>query len=176
MRALLLDRDGVINEDSRDFIRTAAAWRALPGSLEAIARAQRAGFRIIVVSNQSGLARGLFDIHELNAIHNRLSAELAPFGGHIEAFFFCPHGPDDGCDCRKPQTGLLLALRDRLGLELKHTPFIGDRLSDAMTALGVGARPMLVRTGLERIDPSELRRAGAIEIFDDLAAAVSALV
>ena len=176
MRTLLLDRDGVINEDSRDFIRSAADWRALPGSLRAVARAQRAGFRIIVVSNQSGIARGLLDIHDLNAIHTRLSKELAQFGGRIEAFFFCPHGVDDGCTCRKPRGGLLLSLRERVGVELRGTPFIGDRLSDAMTALGVGARPMLVRTGIETLDPAELRRAGDIEVFDDLAAAISALI
>jgi D-glycero-D-manno-heptose 1,7-bisphosphate phosphatase len=175
MRALLLDRDGVINQDSADFIRTPAEWRPLPGALQALARACHAGYTLIVVSNQSGLARGLFDVHALNAIHARLLADLARAGGSVDAFFFCPHGPDDGCACRKPQAGLLHALRDRLGLDLHGTPFIGDRLSDAQAALAVGARPMLVGTGLERLDPDAVRRAGPIEVFDDLAAAVAAL-
>lgn len=176
MRTLLLDRDGVINQDSRDYIRSASHWRALPGALEAMARAHRAGFRIIVISNQSGLARGLFGVRDLNAIHCRLSEELAHFGGRIEAFFFCPHGPQDDCECRKPRAGLLLALRERLGLDLTRTPFIGDRLSDAQAALAVGARPILVRSGIEPLKADALAESGVREVYDDLAAAIATLV
>jgi D-glycero-D-manno-heptose 1,7-bisphosphate phosphatase len=175
MRVLLIDRDGVINEDSADFIRSPADWHALPGSLEAIARAQRLGYHVVVVSNQSGLARGHFSMHDLNEIHARLCAELARFGGRVEAFFFCPHGPDDDCECRKPRAGLLLALRERLGIDLTRTPFIGDRLSDARAARSVGARAMLVRSGLEAPAAQDLAQLDQVEVYDDLSAAVAAL-
>ncbi len=172
MPTLLIDRDGVINRDSADFIRSPADWQALPGSLEAIVRAQRAGFRIIVVSNQSGLARGLFSIADLHAIHRRVQDELERLGGRIDAFFFCPHGPDDGCECRKPLPGLLLSIQRRLGIDLATTAFVGDRLSDASAALSAGARPLLVRTGPAVLDEDDQR----FEVFDDLAAAVDALL
>lgn len=171
MRTLLLDRDGVINHDSRDFIRSPADWRPLPGSLEAIARARRAGYRVVVVSNQSGIARGLLGVADLNAIHRTLQQELERRGGRIDAFFFCPHGPDDGCDCRKPGPGLLLALAERLGINLAGAPFIGDRASDADAARSVGARPLLVRSGLDPL-PAD----ADVEVYDDLAAAIDALV
>lgn len=176
MRSLLLDRDGVINRDSPDFIRRADDWQALPGSLAAIARAQRAGFRIIVISNQSGLARGLLDMPALNAIHARLNAELARHGATVEAYFFCPHGPHEGCTCRKPRAGLLEMIAARLGLDLAVTPFIGDRVSDAAAARAAGARPLLVRSGLEPPDPVALARLGQVPVFDDLATAIEALL
>jgi D-glycero-D-manno-heptose 1,7-bisphosphate phosphatase len=176
MRALLLDRDGVINHDSPEFIRTPADWRALPGSLDAIARAQRAGYRIVVVSNQSGIARGLLDVASLNAIHRRLDAELARVGARIDAYFFCPHHPEAGCACRKPRAGLLEAVAARLGLTLADTPFVGDRLSDAEAALAAGARAMLVASGCTKPDPRALARLGPVPVYADLAAAVDALL
>ncbi len=176
MRTLLLDRDGVINQDSRDYIRSPNHWRALPGALEAMAKAQRAGFRLVVVSNQSGLARGLFGVRELNAIHQRLCDELARFGGRIEAFFFCPHLPQEDCSCRKPRAGLLVSLGERLGIDLACTAFIGDRVSDVRAAQSVGARPILVRTGIDPINLDELAACGAVEIYDALPAAIAALV
>ena len=176
MRTLFLDRDGVINKESPDFIRSPADWKPLPGSLEAIARARQAGFRIIVISNQSGIARGLLDIATLNAIHHRLIDDLAHFGGHIDAFFFCPHGPQDDCSCRKPKAGLLLNAQERLGLDLAKTPFIGDRISDLAAAKCAGAKPILVRTGIDVITQAELRDIGGVEIFDTLRDAVSAII
>lgn len=176
MRTLLLDRDGVINFDSVDFIRSVADFRLLPGAPEAIARADRAGYRIIVVSNQSGLARGLLGMRELNAIHRQLQNELERRGVRIDAFFFCPHGPHDRCECRKPAPGLLRALAERLSLELTDVPFVGDRVSDAIAARRVGARPLLVRTGLMPPDPTALAALGPIETFDDLGTAVDALI
>ena len=176
VRTLLIDRDGVINQDSRDYIRSPKHWHALPGALEAMATAHRAGFRLVVISNQSGLARGLFSIHDLNAIHQRLCDELARFGGRVEAFFFCPHAPLDDCECRKPRAGLLLSLRDRLGIDLARAAFIGDRVSDARAALTAGARPVLVRSGLDPLKPEELMACGAVDVFDDLSAAVAALL
>ncbi|MCB1747282.1 MAG: D-glycero-beta-D-manno-heptose 1,7-bisphosphate 7-phosphatase [Gammaproteobacteria bacterium] len=172
MRALLLDRDGVINRDSPHYIRSADDWQALPGSLEAIARAQHAGYHVIVVSNQSGLARGYFDMHALNGIHLRLQRELEQLGARIEAFFFCPHGPDEGCDCRKPRGGLIETLAARLGLDRPSTPFIGDRLSDARAGLAAGVRPLLVRSGLEPVTAEAARALGDVPVYADLAAAV----
>ena len=176
MRTLFLDRDGVINEESPDFIRSPADWKPLPGSLEAIARARQAGFRIIVISNQSGIARGLLDIADLNAIHHRLIDDLAHFGGRIDAFFFCPHGPQDDCSCRKPKAGLLLNAQERLGIDLAKTPFIGDRISDLAAAKRAGAKPVLVRTGTHASTQAELRDIGDVESFDTLRDAVSAII
>jgi len=176
MRTLLLDRDGVINRDSARFIRAPADWHPLPGSLEAIVRAKRAGYRVIVVSNQSGLARGLLGIRDLNAIHHRLQGALERLGGGVEAFFFCPHAPDEDCACRKPRGGLLRSIADRLNLDLQATPFIGDRVSDALAARSVGARAILVRTGLEPLTAATLEGLDGVEIYDDLAAAVDALL
>jgi len=176
MRAILVDRDGVINRDSPDFIRTPGEWHALPGSLEALARAQAAGWRLVVVSNQSGLARGHFGIAELNAIHRKLAAELARHGARIDAFFFCPHGPDEQCACRKPRAGLLEDIAARLGIDLAETPFIGDRASDAEAALAAGARAVLVRSGLDQPDVAGLVAAGRIAVYDDLAQAIDALL
>jgi D-glycero-D-manno-heptose 1,7-bisphosphate phosphatase len=176
MRSLILDRDGVINEDARGFIKSPADFRPLPGALEAIARAHSNGFRIIIVSNQSGLARGLFKITDLNAIHRRLLDDLARYGAYVDAFFFCPHGPDDNCSCRKPKTGLLTAIQQRLGIDLAKTPFVGDRVIDLTAAVRAGARPVLVRTGLEKIDPETLKSIGNIEVFDNLMGAVDAII
>jgi D-glycero-D-manno-heptose 1,7-bisphosphate phosphatase len=172
MRTLLLDRDGVINRDTHSFIRCVADWQALPGSLAAIVRAQRAGFRVVVISNQSGLARGLFGISDLHAVHRRLEDDLERIGGRIDAFFFCPHAPDDDCSCRKPGPGLLLEVQRRLGIELQDTPFIGDRLSDMQAARSAGARPILVRSGIHGLADD----LGEVEIYDNLAAAVQALL
>jgi len=138
MRSLLLDRDGVINHDSRSFIRSADEWRPLPGSLEAIARACRAGYRVIVVSNQSGVARRLLSVRDLNAIHARLIGELADHGGRVEAFFYCPHGPDDGCACRKPATGLLTRSLAANTLDLERSAVVGDRETDTRLAEAIG--------------------------------------
>lgn len=176
MRALLLDRDGVINRDSSAFVRSADDFEPLPGSLEAIARAHHAGYRVIVVSNQSGLARGLLDLRALNGIHRRLQRELEQFGARIEAFFFCPHAPDEGCDCRKPRAGLLENIAERLRFDLAGTPFIGDRLSDARAARAAGATPMLVRSGLQPPDANALSALGEVAVYDDLTAAIEALL
>jgi len=170
MRFIFLDRDGVINEDSRAYIKSPDDWHPIPGSLEAIASARRAGFGVIVVSNQSGIARGLLDIGALNAIHSRLIEVLARVGGHIDAFLFCPHGPEEKCPCRKPKAGLLTTARQRLGLDLTQTTFIGDRESDIAAAKIVGARPILVRTGLEATD------IAGVETYDTLKDAINAVV
>jgi D-glycero-D-manno-heptose 1,7-bisphosphate phosphatase len=172
---LILDRDGVINEESADFVKSPQEWTPLPGSLRALGAASRAGFRITVVSNQSGLARGLLGIEDLHRIHRRLLQEASSYGGTVDAFLFCPHGPREGCGCRKPQPGLVHAAAQRSGLRLDDAVMIGDRASDLAAARAAGVRPMLVLTG----HGTETARSLAndpVPVFTDLADAVHALL
>ena len=147
MPLIILDRDGVINYDSPDFIKSAEEWIPIPGSLEAISRLSHNGYRIVIVSNQSGIARRKFNIDDLNAIHQKMMTHLAQFGGSIEAIFFCPHGPRQGCDCRKPKPGMLFDIANRLRIPLKDVYFVGDSQRDIDAAQAAGAKPVLVRTG-----------------------------
>jgi len=176
-RLVVLDRDGVINRDSSEFVKTAEEWVPLDGSIEAIASLSRAGFAVVVASNQSGLARGLFDLGALTAMHTKMQDLVASAGGHVDHIVYCPHGPDDDCDCRKPKPGLLLQIAEHFDTTLTGTPVIGDSLRDIQAAASVGARPILVRTGngvkSEESLPSEL---STTEVYDDLAAAVRALL
>jgi D-glycero-D-manno-heptose 1,7-bisphosphate phosphatase len=144
---VILDRDGVINEDSDSFIKSPSEWRAIPRSLEAIAELNRAGFRVVVLTNQSGIARGLFDESTLKRIHDRMCGEIREAGGHVERIFVCPHGPSDGCSCRKPRTGLYRWFARTFGVQLAGLPAVGDSLRDLDAAEAVGASPILVRTG-----------------------------
>ncbi len=144
---LILDRDGVINYDSDAFIKSPDEWRALPGSLEAIAKLNKAGYKIIIVSNQSGIARGLFDLPTLELMHAKLKRLLAALGGEIENIYFCPHGPNDHCDCRKPNPGLLKQFAQDYQLELTGIYAVGDSIRDLQAAQSAGAIPILVRTG-----------------------------
>jgi D-glycero-D-manno-heptose 1,7-bisphosphate phosphatase len=146
-RYVLLDRDGVINVDSDLFIKSPEEWQPIPGSLDAIARLNEFGYKVIVITNQSGLARGLFDLNTLEKIHDKMQASVKTSGGSIEAIYFCPHGPHDGCDCRKPGTGMLKAFARDYRVPLEQLPFIGDSLKDIQAARAVGAQPMLVKTG-----------------------------
>lgn len=174
-RLLILDRDGVINEDSPDFIKHPDEWLPVPGSLRALGAATRAGFTICIVSNQSGLARGLFSIDVLHRIHRRLLQEAMHHGAVVDGFFFCPHGPRQGCECRKPQPGLLHAAAARSGLELAHAVMIGDRGSDLAAAEAAGVRAMLVRTGHGAATAATLPPESAVAVFEDLSAAIHAL-
>lgn len=149
-KLIILDRDGVINEDADDYIKSAAEWRPIPGSLEAIARLNQHGYRVAVATNQAGLARGLFDMHALNAIHNKLHLAAQSVGAHVDAIFFCPHAPEDFCDCRKPRPGMLRAIGQRFDVHLTGLPFVGDTLRDLQAAFEVGCTPYLVRTGKGR--------------------------
>ncbi len=177
MPYLILDRDGVINEDSDDYIKSPAEWKAVPGSLKAIARANRAGYRVIVVTNQSGLARGLFDIDALNAIHLKMHKKLAKVGGKLEAILFCPHGPDDHCDCRKPLPGMLHQIRDRLNISLEKVSVVGDSYRDLEAARAAGAKPVLVRTGKgEKTLSAEENDLSDVDIYNDLDAFVTDLL
>ncbi len=177
MKLVVLDRDGVINYDSEDYIKSEAEWEAIPGSLEAIARLNNAGVIVAVATNQSGIARGLLDLDSLNAIHQRLRIRLNAVGGRIEVIAFCPHGPTDDCDCRKPLPGLLREIRRRTGISLREAPVIGDARRDLEAARQVGARPILVRTGKGERTERELPQGfGEVPTFDDLAAAVDHLL
>ncbi|MCG7919581.1 MAG: D-glycero-beta-D-manno-heptose 1,7-bisphosphate 7-phosphatase [Candidatus Thiodiazotropha taylori] len=147
MKLIILDRDGVINHDSEAYIKHPDEWQPIDGSLEAIARLSRAGYRVFVATNQSGLARGLFDIETLNRIHQKMVDSVQQVGGHIEGIVFCPHGPDEGCDCRKPDTGLYETIAQRSQTALKDVPIVGDSLRDLQAADKVGAQPILVRSG-----------------------------
>ena len=147
MKLIILDRDGVINFDSDQFIKSPDEWKPIPGSLEAIARLTREGWRVVVATNQSGLARGLFEMVTLNAIHAKMHKAVAQAGGRIEAVFYCPHAADMNCDCRKPKSGLFNEIAARYGHDLKGVPAIGDSLRDLEAAVSVGARPVLVKTG-----------------------------
>lgn len=172
-RVIVIDRDGVINEDSDEYIKSAEEWRALPGSIEALSRLSHAGHRICVVSNQSGLRRGLFGLAELNDMHRKLRDLLAGQGAQIEMIAFCPHLPTDGCDCRKPRPGLLFAVGERLGISLNGVPYIGDSLSDVQAARAAGMEPWLVRTGKgERTLAREGHTLGDTRVFPNLAGAV----
>jgi len=173
---VILDRDGVINQDSSDFVRSADEWLPLDGSIAAIAALARAGFTIAVASNQSGLARGLLDNGALRVMHQKLRDLVSAEGGRVDRIVVCPHGPDDGCGCRKPAPGLLLELGEYYGISLAGVPAIGDSLRDLQAAAAAGAQPILVRSGNGRETarqlPAELR---TIPVYDDLAAAAVAL-
>ena len=146
-RLIILDRDGVINQDSADFVKSPDEWIPLPGALEAIARMNQAGYRVVVATNQSGLGRGLFDAATLNAIHIKLKAQLAKVGGTVDAIFVCPHAPDDECDCRKPLPGLFYSIAQRFDIDLAGLPAVGDSARDLQAAYTAGCTPWLVLTG-----------------------------
>lgn len=176
MKLIILDRDGVINEDSDKYIKSPQEWVPIPGSLEAIARLNKANYRVVVATNQSGIARGYFGLDTLHAMHNKMNDLLAQLGGQVDGVFFCPHGPNDGCNCRKPKTGLFRQIAKRMNKSLTDVPAIGDSLRDLQAAQQAGAEPYLVLTGKGRrvLASSELPRG--VPVFDDLAAVVEALL
>lgn len=147
MKLVILDRDGVINYDSAQFIKSPEEWIPIPGSLEAIAMLNQSGFRVALATNQSGIERGLFDMATLNAIHDKMHRALAQFGGRIDALFYCPHTADSHCDCRKPKPGMLEEISRRFGTDLAGVPSVGDSLRDLQAGMSLGAQPILVRTG-----------------------------
>jgi D-glycero-D-manno-heptose 1,7-bisphosphate phosphatase len=175
-KLIVLDRDGVINHDSEQFIKSPEEWRAIPGSLEAIARLHHAGFRVVVATNQSGVGRGLYDMATLNAIHEKMHKAIAQAGGRLDAVFFCPHTADSRCECRKPRAGMLHEIGNRFNVDMSCVPCVGDGLRDLQAADAIGAQPMLVLTGKGE---KTLRDGGFPKntvIFPDLAFAASALL
>ena len=147
MKLVILDRDGVINQDSANFIKNPNEWIALPGSLEAVALLNQSGFRVAIATNQSGIARSLFDMATLNAINDKMYRALAQIGGRIDAMFYCPHAADDNCSCRKPKTGMIEDIARRFSVDLSEVFAVGDSLRDLQAFADAGCKPILVRSG-----------------------------
>ncbi len=176
MKLIILDRDGVINHDSDEYIKSPDEWVPIPGSLESIARLNHAGHTVVVATNQSGIGRGLFNLDTLQQIHKKMQQEVARVGGKIDAIFFCPHTPDDHCDCRKPKPGLLLDIAKKFNCDLTDVPAVGDSLRDIDAAQAVGARPVLVRTGKGEAVVKSGKLPAGVDVYDDLSAFVDALL
>jgi D-glycero-D-manno-heptose 1,7-bisphosphate phosphatase len=147
VKLVILDRDGTINVERDDYVKSPEEWEPLPGAMEAVARLNHGGWHVVIATNQSGLGRGLFDMASLNAMHAKMNRLLMEFGGRVDAVFFCPHAPEDGCDCRKPMPGLFEQIGERYGLELRGLPAVGDSLRDLQAAAAVGCETHLVLTG-----------------------------
>ncbi len=181
LKLIILDRDGTINEDRDDFVKTPDEWVPIPGALEAIARLNHAGWHTVVVTNQSGLGRGLFDMATLNAMHLKMNQALAKHGGRIDAVFFCPHTPEENCECRKPLPGLMLQVGERYGLHLKDVAVVGDSLRDLLAGVAAGCPTHLLRTGKAAQYSEEqlahvLAQAPGTQVHADLAAFADAFI
>jgi D-glycero-D-manno-heptose 1,7-bisphosphate phosphatase len=176
MKLIILDRDGVINHDSEDFIKSPAEWIPIPGSLEAIARLNQAGYRVVVATNQSGIARGLFDVATLNAIHQKLHNAAQQAGADIDAIFYCPHAADDNCDCRKPKPGMLQTIASRFNPSLKGVPNVGDSLRDLQAGYGMDCVPYLVLTGKGQRTLEKGGLPPGTVVYPDLASVVDSLL
>ncbi|MGD9107740.1 MAG: D-glycero-beta-D-manno-heptose 1,7-bisphosphate 7-phosphatase [Gammaproteobacteria bacterium] len=176
MKLIILDRDGVINEDTPHYIKSAEEWRPIPGSLEAIAKLNHAGYTVIIATNQSGIGRGYFDVEALDEMHAKMQRELAKIGGKIDHIYFCPHTPDDNCDCRKPKTGMFEQIMHDYGLrDLKGVINVGDALREIQVGQIFDCRNILVLTGKGQKTLQDNPDISA-EIFQDLAALVNSLV
>ncbi|MCL9682549.1 D-glycero-beta-D-manno-heptose 1,7-bisphosphate 7-phosphatase [Legionella maioricensis] len=173
-RLILLDRDGVINQDSLHYIKNEDEFILIPGAVEAIVRLKEAGYQIGIATNQSGVSRGLYTEAELNAIHDKMILAVQKAGGQIDAIEYCIHLPEERCLCRKPQPGMLYALAKRLGCSLKHVPFVGDRVSDIQAALAVEADPVMVLSSMT--DVVDLKAYPEVPVFHSLAEYVDQLL
>jgi len=179
LKLVILDRDGTINQDRDDFVKSPEEWVPLPGALEAIARLNHAGWHVAIASNQSGLGRGLFDVATLNAMHDKMHKLLAAAGGRVDAIFYCPHTPEDECHCRKPQSGLFEQIGQRFGVSLKGVPTVGDSLRDLVAGHAAGCETHLVLTGKSAgLSPEEARKGlpEGTRVHADLAAFADALL
>lgn len=176
MKIVILDRDGVINQDSTSYIKSPEEWKPIPGSLESIALLNQAGYRVVVATNQSGVGRGLFDMATLNAIHDKMHRALGLIGGHVDGIFYCPHAQDADCGCRKPKPGLLEEIARRFGISLEGVPVVGDSLRDIEAALAVGAQPLLVLTGKGKKTRKDGGFPETTPVYADLAEAVQSLL
>ena len=175
MKIIVLDRDGVINLDSDQFIKSPDEWKPIPGSLEAIARLNESGWRVVVASNQSGVGRGLFDMDTLNAINEKMTKAIAQAGGRLDAIFFCPHPADSTCDCRKPKPGMFLQIAERFNVDMKCVPVVGDSLRDLQAGVRLGCAPYLVLTGKGALTRENPELPPDTRIFPDLDALATAL-
>ena len=176
MKLVVLDRDGVINFDSDQYIKSPSEWRPIPGSIEAIARLNQNGYRVAVATNQAGIGRGLFDMATLNAMNDKMMELVFRQGGRIDALFFCPHTALEGCNCRKPRTGMLEEIAARFHTDLKGVPCVGDSLKDLQAAEAVGAQPILVLTGKGTLTQKDGGMPKKTLTFENLAEASRHLV
>ena len=174
MKLIILDRDGVINEDSNDYIKSPDEWIPIPGSLESIGRLSQNGFRVVIITNQSGIGRKIFSIEMLHAIH--MNTHLSQFGGVIDGIFFCPCRPEENCDCRKPKPGLYNDVSDRLQIPLENVFCVGDKITDIQAAENAGGTPILVRTGKGNDEINSGLVPKHIPIYDDLASFVNKII
>jgi len=159
VKLVILGRDGILNEFREDHVKAPEEWQAIPGALEAVARLNHAGWHAVVATNQSGIGRGMIDMASVNAVHAHLLRQLMAVGGRLDAVFFCPHTPEDGCDCRKPLPGLISEIGKRYGIDLKHVPLVGDTLRDLQAAHAAGCEPHLVRSGrAAALDAAQLQQ------------------
>jgi D-glycero-D-manno-heptose 1,7-bisphosphate phosphatase len=170
MKLVILDRDGVINQDSDEYIKSPEEWVPIPGSLEAMARLHREGYRIVVATNQSGVGRGLYDMDTLGRIHAKMLDAVRAKGGEIDAIFFCPHQPEDHCGCRKPQPGLFHEIAERLKVNLTGVYAVGDSERDVIAARRVSARPVLVATGKGKRALKKSKALADVAVFENFAA------
>lgn len=175
MKLAILDRDGVINYDSVQFIKSPDEWKPIPKSLQAIARLNQWGYRVVVSTNQSGVGRGLFDMATLNAIHQKMMKAVALAGGRIDAIFYCPHPAESGCDCRKPKPGMMIEIATRYSADLRGVPTVGDSLRDLQAAAAVGAQPILVLTGKGDKTQGDRLLPPNTQVYADLAAVAAKL-
>ncbi len=176
MKLIILDRDGVINEDSDNYIKSPDEWVPIPGSLESIGKLSKNDFKVIIITNQSGIGRKIFPIEMLHAIHKKMNMHLSQFGGLIDGIFFCPCTPEKNCNCRKPKSGLYNDVSNRFQISLKNVFCVGDKITDIQAADNAGAIPILVRTGKgkEEIDGGLIPKH--IAIYDDLASFVNKII
>jgi D-glycero-D-manno-heptose 1,7-bisphosphate phosphatase len=176
MKLIILDRDGVINFDSDAFIKSLEEWKPIPGSLEAIAKLNHSGYRVVVCSNQSGIGRGLLDMASLNAINEKMYRALAQLGGRIDALFYCPHPAEADCACRKPKPGMFQDIAQRFNTDLAGVPSVGDSLRDLQASAAVGCQPILVLTGKGKKTQAAGGLPPTTRVYEDLAAAVRAII
>lgn len=178
MRIIILDRDGVINQDSDDYIKSVDEWQPIEGSIEAISKLSQAGIKVVIATNQSGLARGLFDEIELAKMHQKMCELVELAGGTVDGVFYCPHLPADNCQCRKPKPGLIASIEKEFNCSAKNAYFIGDSLKDIQAARAAGCTPILVKTGkgLITLEKSPAEELANVQVFDNLLGAVNALI
>lgn len=175
-KLIILDRDGVINFDHESFIKSPEEWVPIEGSLEAIARLNQVDYRVVIATNQSGIARGLYDLTTLNAIHQKMHAAAMTVGAKIDAIFFCPHSAKENCDCRKPRTGMFQEIAKRYSVNLKSVPSVGDSLRDLQASYISGCTPYLVLSGKGKITLDGGGLPPGTSIFPNLAAVVDKLL
>ena len=181
MKLVILDRDGVINQDADDYVKSVEEWQPIPGSIEAIAQLYQSGFTIVVATNQSGLSRGLFDLEALESMHAKLNTLVESKGGQVTAIFYCPHHPEDNCNCRKPKAGLIDVIEAELAISAAGCPLVGDTIRDLQAGISKGCDPFLVKTGKGTDTYHQLRqhpdpKFDDLKIFDDLAAAAHYII